>query len=178
VTEPAASPSGATTDAATLISRLVASGRTIACAESLTGGLLAATLVDVPGASNAFLGGIVAYATELKRALVDVDAHLLEQRGAVDPEVAEQLADHVRTLCAVGGRPADLGIGTTGVAGPDLQDGHPPGTVFIGIASARGIRSVPLRLTGDRSSVRRATVARAIGEAISELDAIGGRTAE
>jgi nicotinamide-nucleotide amidase len=122
VTEPAASPSGATTDAATLISRLVASGRTIACAESLTGGLLAATLVDVPGASNAFLGGIVAYATELKRALVDVDAHLLEQRGAVDPEVAEQLADHVRTLCAVGGRPADLGIGTTGVAGPDPQD--------------------------------------------------------
>lgn len=179
MTGQASSPTEATaTDAATLIRRLVASGRTIACAESLTGGLLAATLVDVPGASNAFLGGIVAYATELKRALVDVDAHLLEQRGAVDPEVAEQLADHVRTLCAVGGHPADLGIGTTGVAGPDPQDGHPPGTVFIGIASARGIRSVPLRLAGDRPAVRRATVARALAEAIAELDAIGGRTAE
>lgn len=179
MTGPAASPSEATaTDAATLIGRLVASGRTIACAESLTGGLLAATLVDVPGASNAFLGGIVAYATELKRALVDVDVHLLEQRGAVDPEVAEQLADHVRTLCAVGGRPADIGIGTTGVAGPDPQDGRPPGTVFIGIASPRGIRSVPLRLEGDRASVRRATVAHAIAEAISELDGIGGRSAE
>lgn len=166
------------TDAATLIDRLTASGRTIACAESLTGGLLAATLVDVPGASNAFLGGIVAYATELKRALVDVDAHLLERRGPVDAEVAEQLADHVRALCAVGGRPADLGIGTTGVAGPDPQDGHPPGTVFVGIASARGIRSVALRLAGDRPSVRRATVARAIAEAIAELDALGRRTAE
>jgi nicotinamide-nucleotide amidase len=177
VTEPASSPSGAT-DAATLVRRLVSSGRTIACAESLTGGLLAATLVDVPGASNAFLGGIVAYATELKRALVDVDARLLEQRGPVDPAVAEQLADHVRNLCAVDGRAADLGIGTTGVAGPDPQDGHPPGTVFIGVASARGVRSVALRLPGDRSSVRRATVARAIAEAMSELDAIGRRTAE
>lgn len=179
MTGPADSPPGAVaTDATTLIDRLVASGRTIACAESLTGGLLAATLVDVPGASNAFLGGIVAYATELKRALVDVDGRLLEQRGPVDPEVAEQLADHVRTLCAVRGRPADLGIGTTGVAGPDAQDGHPPGTVFVGVASARGIRSVALRLDGDRPAVRRATVARAIAEALAELDALGTRSAE
>lgn len=171
-------PDPVTTDATALIERLVASGRTIACAESLTGGLLAATLVDVPGASNAFLGGIVAYATELKRALVDVDAHLLERRGPVDPQVAEQLAEHVRALCAVRGRPADLGIGTTGVAGPDSQDGHPPGTVFIGIASARGTRSVPLRLAGDRAAVRRATVDRAIAEAAAELDEIGARSAE
>jgi nicotinamide-nucleotide amidase len=179
VTHPVTSGAETTaTDAAALIERLRASGRTIACAESLTGGLLAATLVDVPGASDAFLGGIVAYATELKRALVDVDAHLLEQRGPVDPEVAEQLADHVRALCAVGGRPADLGIGTTGVAGPDPQDGQPPGTVFVGIASARGIRSVALRLAGDRPSVRRATVARAIAEAMAELDALGRGSTE
>jgi nicotinamide-nucleotide amidase len=179
MTDPVTSGPGAmASDAATLISRLIASGRTIACAESLTGGLLSATLVDVPGASNAFLGGIVAYATELKRALVDVDAHLLEQRGPVDPQVAEQLADHVRTLCAVGGRPADLGVGTTGVAGPDTHDGHEPGTVYVGIASARGIRSVPLHLAGDRSAVRRATVARAIAEALAELDAVDGRAAE
>ncbi|MGR0220487.1 CinA family protein [Agromyces sp. ZXT2-6] len=179
MTGPATSdPETTATEAEALIERLTASGRTVACAESLTGGLLAATLVDVPGASNAFLGGIVAYATELKRALVDVDAHLLEQRGPVDPEVAEQLADHVRALCAVGGRPADLGIGTTGVAGPDPQDGHPPGTVFIGIASARGIRSVALRLAGDRQEVRRATVARAIAEGLAELDAPAPGTAE
>ncbi|GAA4059059.1 CinA family protein [Agromyces indicus] len=171
-------PEAPATDATALITRLVASGRTVACAESLTGGLLAATLVDVPGASNAFLGGIVAYATELKRALVDVDAHLLEERGPVDPEVAEQLADHVRTLCAVDGRPADLGIGTTGVAGPDPQDGHAPGTVFVGIASPRGIRSVRLTLAGDRADVRRSTVARALAEALSELDEIGARAAE
>ncbi|MGR2753832.1 CinA family protein [Agromyces arachidis] len=180
MTRAAADPTSppATTDAAALVARLTASGRTIACAESLTGGLLAATLVDVPGASATFLGGIVAYATDLKRALVDVDAHLLAERGPVDHEVAEQLADHVRSLCAVDGRPADLGIGTTGVAGPDPQDGHPPGAVFIGIASARGVRSVALRLDGDRSAVRRATVARALAEAMRELDALGPRAAE
>lgn len=171
-------PAVTETDAAALVARLVESGRTIACAESLTGGLLAATIVDVPGASNAFLGGVVAYATELKRALVDVDGHLLEERGPVDPAVAEQLADHVRALCAVDGRPADLGLGTTGVAGPDPQDGHPPGTVFVGIASPRGIRSVRLRLEGDRAAVRRATVAHAIEEALRELDALGPRGAE
>lgn len=165
-------------DAAALVARLADSGRTVACAESLTGGLLAATIVDVPGASNAFLGGVVAYATELKRALVDVDRHLLERRGPVDAAVAEQLADHVRSLCAVGGRPADIGLGTTGVAGPDPQDGHPPGTVFVGIASPRGIRSVRLRVEGDRTTVRRATVARAIEEALRELDALGPRNAE
>lgn len=166
------------TDAAALVARLVESGRTLACAESLTGGLLAATIVDVPGASDAFLGGIVAYATELKRALVDVDAHLLRRRGPVDPAVAEQLADHVRVLCAVDGRPADVGLGTTGVAGPDPQDGHPPGTVYVGIASPRGIRSVRLRLEGDRAAVRRATVAHAIDEALRELDALDSRGAE
>jgi nicotinamide-nucleotide amidase len=179
VTETAPSePGTSTTDAAPLIERLVASGRTIACAESLTGGLLSATLVDVPGASNAFLGGIVAYATELKRALVGVDAHLLEERGPVDPQVAEQLADHVRGLCAVAGRPADFGIGTTGVAGPDAQGGRAPGTVFVGIASPRGIRSIALRLPGNRAAVRRATVSRAIAEALAELDAVDGRAAE
>lgn len=166
------------TDAAALVARLIGSGRTLACAESLTGGLLAATIVDVPGASNAFLGGVVAYATELKRALVDVDAHLLEHRGPVDPVVAEQLADHVRALCAVDGRPADIGLGTTGVAGPDPQDGHPPGTVFLGVASLRGIRSVRLQLDGDRAAVRRATVAHAIHEAMRELDALDSGTAE
>ncbi|MFC9917917.1 CinA family protein [Agromyces binzhouensis] len=160
-------------EAADLVRRLRAAGLTVACAESLTGGLLSATIVDVPGASDVLLGGVVAYATELKHALVGVDAHLLEARGPVDPEVAGQLADRIRSACAVRGRPADLGLATTGVAGPDPQAGHPPGLVYVGVASPRGIRSVALRVPGDRSAVRRAAVSRALAEAIVELDALG-----
>ncbi|BDZ53438.1 hypothetical protein GCM10025870_05110 [Agromyces marinus] len=114
-------------DAAELVARLRERGRTVACAESLTGGLLSATIVDVPGASEVLLGGVVAYATELKRALVGVDERLLAERGPVDPEVAEQLAERIRALCAVAGRAADLGLATTGVAGPDPQGGFPRG---------------------------------------------------
>jgi nicotinamide-nucleotide amidase len=167
-------PSGTdeTDGAARLVSRLRQGGRTVACAESLTGGLLCATIVDVPGASNVLLGGIVAYATELKRALVGVDGRLLDERGPVDPEVAEQLAERIRTLCAVDGRAADLGLSTTGVAGPDPQDGHAPGLVFVGVSSARGARAVELHLDGDRAEVRRAAVARALAEASAELDAL------
>ncbi|GAA2039009.1 CinA family protein [Agromyces tropicus] len=159
-------------DPAELVARLRAARRTVACAESLTGGLLSAAIVDVPGASDVFLGGVVAYATELKRALVGVDAHLLEARGPVDPEVAEELADRIRAVCAVDGRPADLGLATTGVAGPDPQGGHPPGLAYVGVASPRGIRSVELRVPGDRPTVRRAAVERALAEAAAELDAL------
>jgi nicotinamide-nucleotide amidase len=170
--EPTRTGSDESVGAARLVARLREGGRTVACAESLTGGLLSATVVDVPGASNVLLGGIVAYATELKRALVGVDERLLDERGPVDPEVAEQLAERIRALCAVGGRAADLGLATTGVAGPDPQGGHPPGLVYVGVASARGTRAVELRADGDRSAVRRAAVARALAEAWAELDAL------
>ncbi|WP_430646308.1 CinA family protein [Agromyces sp. GXS1127] len=155
-----------------LVARLRAGGRTVACAESLTGGLLSAAIVDVPGASNALLGGVVAYATELKHSLVGVDARLLAERGPVDAEVARQLAEGVRARCAVDGRAADLGLATTGVAGPDPQGGHPPGLVYVGIASARGARAVELRVRGDRGAVRRGAVVRALAEALAELDAL------
>lgn len=157
-------------DAARLLEALVRRGERLATAESLTGGLLAAELVSVPGASLAYSGGVIAYSTALKHSLVGVDADLLAERGAVDPDVACQLADRVRRACSVAGRPADLGIATTGVAGPDPQDGHAPGTVFVGIASARGIRSVRLELGGDREAIRRATVAAALSIALEEFD--------
>ena len=83
------------------------------------------------------------------------------------------MADRVRRVCAVDGRPADVGLATTGVAGPDPQDGRPPGTVYVAVASAGGIRSVALDLAGDRPAVRRAAVAAAIDEALAEL---GGPT--
>jgi nicotinamide-nucleotide amidase len=164
--------------AARLVAALTAHHRTLAIAESLTGGLLVARIVSVPGASAVLSGGIVAYATELKASILGVDPALLAERGAVDAEVARQMADRVRGVCAVAGRAADLGLATTGVAGPDPQDGHPPGTVHLGIASPRGIRAVSLELTGSRTEIRERTVARAVDEALEELAALTAGTVE
>lgn len=129
-------------------------GLRIAIAESLTGGLVMAELVSVPGAATALSGGVVAYDTRLKTSLLGVDAELLEEAGAVDPRVAEQMAAGVRRHCAVGGRPADIGLATTGAAGPDPLDGQPPGTVFLGLSTGAGEQSRALRLEGDRQSIR------------------------
>ena len=133
-------------------------GQTLAVAESLTGGLLAATIVDVPGASRAFRGGLVVYATDLKATLAGVPPQLLEARGAVDPDVAAALAGGARQRCG-----ADWGVSTTGVAGPDPQDGKPVGTVYLGVAGPAGFGLVRhLQLAGDRAAVRRAAVAGAL----------------
>jgi nicotinamide-nucleotide amidase len=114
---------------AELVALLVARGETLAVAESLTGGLLAATLVEVPGVSRVLRGGLVVYATDLKTSLAGVPADLLAARGPVDPDVARALAAGARARCG-----ADWGLGTTGVAGPDPQDGVPVGTVYVAIA--------------------------------------------
>lgn len=161
--------------ASRLVAGLAQRRLTVAVAESLTGGLLAARIVSVPGASAVLTGGVVAYATEVKATVLGVDATLLAERGPVDAEVAGQMADRVRRVCAVGGHPADLGLATTGVAGPDPQDGHAPGTVFLGIASALGVRSVPLELRGDRASIRAEVVELAVAEALAELGELTGR---
>jgi nicotinamide-nucleotide amidase len=167
---PGDEPMAPAVDAVALIGELTRRRLTIAVAESLTGGMLTAALVDVPGASLVVSGGVVAYATPLKHSLLGVDSTLLAERGAVDPDVARGMADRIRTVCAIDGRPADLGLATTGAAGPDPQDGREPGTVYLGVASRRGIRSVALHLSGDRPAIRRATVAAAISAARDELD--------
>ncbi|RDV44465.1 damage-inducible protein CinA [Leifsonia sp. ku-ls] len=163
-----AAAAGAAATAA-VVGALIDRGLTIAAAESLTGGLLTAELTSVPGASAAVLGGAVVYATELKHTLVGVDAALLAAEGPVHPEVARQLASGVRERLAVGGRPADLGVATTGVAGPDPQGGRPVGTVYLGIATSAGARAVALELTGDRETIRRATVVEAVRALAQEL---------
>jgi nicotinamide-nucleotide amidase len=137
-----------------IISLLKKRGETLATAESLTGGLVAATIVDVPGASAVFRGGLVAYATELKAALVGVPNDLLKARGPVDPDVARALARGARERCG-----ADWGLATTGVAGPDPQDGHPVGRVYVAV-SGPGVDEVrELTLTGDRPAIRAGSVA-------------------
>lgn len=143
-------------------------GLRIAVAESLTGGLLADALVSVPGASRALSGGIVAYDTALKHTLLGVDAELLRARGPVDPEVAEQMAAGVRRALAVDGRPADIGVATTGVAGPDPdpQTGQAAGTVWIGLSVGGTASATLLGLAGlGRLEVRR----RAVDEALRLL---------
>jgi nicotinamide-nucleotide amidase len=131
----------------------------IAVAESLTGGLLVAELVSVPGASAVVRGGVVAYATPLKHTLLGVDAGLLAERGAVDAEVARQMAAGVRERLAIDGAAAGVGLATTGVAGPDRQDGHPVGEVWLGLALGSEVQARGLQLAGDRAEIRAATVA-------------------
>jgi nicotinamide-nucleotide amidase len=145
-------------DAAAALARLRERGWTLGVAESLTGGLLAAILIGVPGASVTVIGAIVAYATPLKHTLLGVDAQLLAEHGAVHPEVARQMAIGVRRAVAVDGRPADVGIGTTGIAGPDSPDGQPVGTVHIGVSAAEDTRVITLRLEGDRDEIRAESV--------------------
>ncbi|OUE28011.1 putative competence-damage inducible protein [Clavibacter michiganensis] len=156
--------------AARVIAALVASGRRLAVAESLTGGLLTAALVGVPGASRALTGGIVSYDTALKRTLLGVESSILAVHGAVHPDVARQMARGVRQACEVDGRPADVGVSTTGAAGPDPQDGQAPGTAFVGLSLDGDSRAIPLHLHGDRQEVR----AGVVHEALRALaDALG-----
>lgn len=156
--------------AASLIRRLVERGWSIAVAESLTGGLVVSALVDVPGASAVVRGGIVAYATPLKATLLGVAESLLAERGAVDPEVAAQMARGIRTATAISGAPADVGIATTGVAGPDPQDGRAVGTVFVAVDAPSGTRVHELSLRGTRAQIRADAAAAAVRAA---LDALG-----
>jgi nicotinamide-nucleotide amidase len=175
-------------DAAEIIGLLTERGQSAAVAESLTGGLLAAALTGIPGASAAFRGGVVAYAADLKAAVLGVPADLLARHGAVHPDVAAAMAAGVRRLMG-----ATVGAATTGVAGPDPADGQPVGTVYIAVsigpddggpgparpsagpgsarpAAARGgtvVRSLALR--GSRAKIRRETVTQCLRLLLSGL---------
>ena len=145
--------------ARTLHAALVARGETVGCAESLTGGELAARLSATPGASSTFVGGVVTYATELKRRLLGVTAS-----EVISPECAVQMATGARELLDV-----DWALSTTGVAGPDEQEGQAVGTVYVGIAGAHRVRSVRLALEGRRPEIRRAVCAAALELLLQEV---------
>lgn len=140
--------------------------QTLASVESLTGGLLASAIVDVAGASKVFRGALVVYATEMKAVLAEVPAALLAERGPVDPDVAVALAEGGRRRCLV-----DWCVATTGVAGPEPQDGKPVGLVFVAVAGPRGARVRRLQLDGDRMAIRAATVTAALRLLLDELTA-------
>jgi len=150
--------------AAEVLRRLRDHDWTIATAESLTGGLLAAAITSIPGASASMRGGVVAYATDVKQSLLRVDADLLATAGAVDPAVAWQMAERVRGLLG-----ADVGVSTTGVAGPDPQDGKPVGTVHIAVVTPDGAGITTLEIPGSREQIRTQTVDRALAVCLEEL---------
>lgn len=155
--------------AADVVAELSRRGLTVAVAESLTGGLVVAELVGVPGASAVVRGGVVAYHTELKHTLLGVDAELLADRGPVDADVAAAMAIGVRDRLSADARPADVGLSTTGVAGPDPQGGRAPGTVFVGVALGDEVRVVPLQLDGDRAAIRQASVSECLSTLLALL---------
>ncbi|MCH1883614.1 nicotinamide-nucleotide amidohydrolase family protein [Agrococcus sp. ARC_14] len=149
-----------------IVARAAARGVTIAIAESLTGGLVAATLVRTPGASGVLRLGVVAYATEMKHEVLRVPASLLAERGPVDADVAIAMARGVRELAATDRATCTIGVATTGVAGPGPQDGHPPGEFHIGIevetVAGRVVGSSSHQATGDREAVRGAALLAAL----------------
>lgn len=161
-----------------LVHRLLALGRTVAVAESLTGGAVTASLVDVPGASGCLRGGVVAYATDLKVALLGVDPDLLTRFGAVSTEVALAMAEGVRDRLG-----ATYGLATTGVAGPGPADGRPAGEFHVAVVGphrgdVRSVRPEDLRGPVSRPVVRSAAVDAVLHLALVRLAAEGGGTGE
>lgn len=150
---------------ADLIALLESKNLKLAIAESLTGGLLASELISVAGASKVVLGSVVAYQTGLKSTMLGVSAELLAQVGAVDPEVAVKMAEGIRSKMSqqlLLNTDQVLAVATTGVAGPDAQDGKPVGMVYIAVAGAKGDKVWEESFSGDRASIREQAVAKAI----------------
>ncbi|TDE54578.1 CinA family protein [Nonomuraea mesophila] len=145
-------------DVAGVLRLLVAQGATVAVAESLTGGLIGASITSVSGASQAFVGGVISYATDLKRELLGVPGELLRREGAVHPDVAAAMAAGVARVCG-----ATYGLAVTGVAGPEPQDGRPVGTVHAAVCGPGGrISARTLSLRGSRERIRVETVDEAV----------------
>lgn len=158
-------------NATAAIELLKRGGLTVATAESLTGGLLCGALTDVPGASAVVRGAVVAYASDVKASVLGVGADVLARPGgAVQEEVARQMAAGV-----CGALASTVGIATTGVAGPDPQDGQPVGTVFVAVAVRGAVVARRLSLHGSRREIRDAAVAGALALLVDQLGAAEDR---
>jgi len=147
-------------EAAEALTLLRAARATLATAESLTGGRLAAAVTSVPGASASYLGGFVTYATQLKESLLDVPRAIVEEYGVVSGECACAMAAGCRAATG-----ATYALATTGVAGPDVQEGKPVGTVYVGLSGPDGETVLTMELVGDRRRIQD----RACREALSAL---------
>ena len=143
--------------ATTVVKQLSKKGKTVAVAESITGGGLGATITDVAGSSEIFLGGAITYSDVSKTKLLEVPKRLITKHTAVSEEVAKAMAEGARNLFK-----ADYAISTTGVAGPGKAYGKSAGTVWIAIASKNETIAVELSIAGDRATVRKSTIESAL----------------
>ncbi len=157
-------------DAASVQVQLLGGGATVATAESLTGGLLGGCFTSVPGSSEVYLGGVVTYSTHLKVSLLGVPVEVVDGPGVVSAECAEAMATGVRRLTG-----STYALSTTGVAGPDSQEGKPAGTVYVGLAGPTGVRSVALELAGSREAIREQTVTAALSALSEQLSTDRGK---
>ena len=151
--------------AQSVIDALRARGFTCATCESLTGGMIAAALVDVPGASAVVRGGLVTYQTDTKTLLADVSAALIAEKGVVSAEVARAMAEGARRKLGT-----DIAVSATGMASPGSPEEPPAGTVFVGVATKDDVRAIPLRLAGSRQEIRHQTVAAALDAILDTLE--------
>lgn len=152
--------------AARVVAEYAARGWLLATEESLTAGLLGATITTVPGASAVYRGGFITYATDVKASIGGVDAESLALHGAVASSTAEQMASNAAERCG-----AQVGLALTGVAGPDPQEGHPAGTVWLGWRSPDQVAARCLSLSGGRGEIREQAVAAALAQALELLPA-------
>ncbi|MFE4195488.1 CinA family protein [Paenarthrobacter sp. NPDC056912] len=153
------------------VSLAIGKNLTVGTAESLTAGMVAATLANTPGASGMLQGGVVAYQNSVKASVLGVSESLLAASGSVDGGVAEAMADGARHACG-----ADVGVSTTGVAGPEPHDGKAVGTVYIGIATQAGAESFEYSFSGDRQSIREQACEAALARLLAALSEVGYRS--
>lgn len=150
--------------AADCLRRLRDRGETLSAAESLTAGLLTSALASLPGSSSVLRGGMTAYATDVKVSVLGVDQDLVDRHGVVSAECVEQMAVRCRHVFG-----SSWALSTTGVAGPDSQEGHRVGTVFVAVAEAGGATVRRLELEGSRQQIREAAASAAMALLQEEL---------
>lgn len=139
-----------------VINRLRQSGKTLSTAESCTGGLIASSITDIPGASKVFLGGMVLYATEIKYRLLGISEEVFIH-GVISHQMAAAMASKIRILTG-----SDYSIATTGNLGPDTMEGKPKGLIYIAVAEGENIHIKELYLQGDRASNKQKTTSEAL----------------
>lgn len=154
--------------AATLQAELFRRSEMVATAESMTGGRLGDVLSAAPGASDTYLGGVISYATPVKQKVLGVSEETVERHGVVSAECAAEMASGVRSLMD-----ADYGVSTTGVAGPDTQEGKPVGLVFVGVAGPGGVSTRQLDLDGERAEIREKAVREALEALLTAVSDVG-----
>ena len=138
-------------NAVRLVKALKTAGKTVATAESCTGGLIGKRITDVPGSSSVYPGGVISYSCEVKHRVLGVDATILETVGPVCETVAARMAEGVRALMG-----SDYAVSSTGVAGPDSDAfGNPVGLVFVGLTDGERTQVLELHLSGSRASIRK-----------------------